>query len=52
MLQPFHHLLDQLTGIFLAFLGEMEIDHGGLNIGWGEISTTDADYHIFADAMP
>jgi hypothetical protein len=45
MLQPLHYLVDQLTGIFLAFLGEMEIDHGGLKLGVAHVPLDDPQVH-------
>lgn len=31
--EPPHGLVDDLTGVFGAFLGQMKIDHGGLAPG-------------------
>ncbi len=29
ILESLHDLVDEVAGVFLAFLGEVEIDHGG-----------------------
>ena len=30
----FHHVVDQLAGIFLTFLGQVKIEHGGFEAAW------------------
>lgn len=41
MVQALHYLIDQLTGILLPFLGKVEIDHGGLELGMAHVSLDD-----------
>jgi len=41
MVQALHYLIDQLTGILLTLLGEMEIDHSGLQLGMAHVSLDD-----------
>jgi len=41
MVESLHHLIDQLAGIFLAFLGEVEIDHGGFQLCMAHVSLDD-----------
>ena len=41
MVESLHHLIDQLTGILLALLGEVEIDHGGFELGMAHVSLDD-----------
>src|SRR3972149_8170244 len=33
MVQSLHHLIDQLAGVLLTLLGEVEIEHGGFQLG-------------------
>jgi hypothetical protein len=43
ILQALHYFIDQLTGVFLAFLGKMQIDHGGLQPGMSHVSLDDSE---------
>jgi hypothetical protein len=45
MVQSLHHLIDQLTGILLPLVGEVEIDHGGFQLGMPHVSLDDAEVH-------
>lgn len=40
-----HALVDDLKRIFLSFLGEMQIDHGGFEPGMPQIALDDAQVH-------
>jgi hypothetical protein len=42
MVESLHHVIDQLTGILLALLGEVEIEHGGLELGMAHVALDDA----------
>lgn len=33
MIESLHHVIDQLAGILLAFLGQVKIEHGGFESG-------------------
>ena len=41
MIESLHHEIDQLTGILLAFLGQVEIEHGGFESGVTEVALDD-----------
>ena len=41
MVQALHYLIDQQAGILLAFLGKVEIDHGGFELGMAHVSLDD-----------
>ena len=41
MVESLHHLIDQLAGILLTLLGEMEIDHSGFQLGMAHVSLDD-----------
>lgn len=41
MVQSLHYLIDQLAGVLLTFLGEMEIDHSGFELGMPHVSLDD-----------
>jgi hypothetical protein len=41
MVQALHYLIDQLAGILLTFLGKVEIDHGGFELGMAHVSLDD-----------
>jgi hypothetical protein len=41
MVQALHYLIDQLAGILLSFLGKVEIDHGGFELGMAHVSLDD-----------
>jgi hypothetical protein len=41
MVESLHYLIDQLTGILLTFLGKVEIDHGGFELGMAHVSLDD-----------
>ena len=43
--KPLHHLVDEFEGIFLALLGEMQIDHGGFKLRVAHVSLNDAQIH-------
>jgi hypothetical protein len=38
MIESLHHVVDQLAGIFLALLGQVEIKHGGFQTGTRRLS--------------
>ena len=42
MFESLHHVIDQLTGIFLALLGEVEIEHSGFELGMAHVALDDA----------
>ena len=41
MVESLHHVIDQLAGIFLALLGEVEIEHGGFQLGMAHVALDD-----------
>lgn len=43
MIQSFHDLVDDAVGIFLAFAGQMQIDHGGFQLAVTEIALDGPD---------
>jgi hypothetical protein len=42
MIESLHHVIDQLAGILLAFLGQVEIEHSGFETGVAEVALDDA----------
>jgi len=42
MIESLHHVVDQLAGIFLALLGEVEIKHGGFELSMAHVALDDA----------
>ena len=42
MIESLHHVIDQLAGIFLTFLGEVEIEHGGFELSMAQVALDDA----------
>ena len=42
MIESLHHVVNQLAGVFLALLGQVEIEHGGLESGVAEVALDDA----------
>lgn len=42
MAQSLHHVIDQLVGVLLTLLGEVEIEHGGLQLGMAHVALDDA----------
>jgi len=42
MVQALHQLIDQLAGILLTLLGEVEVDHGGFHLGMAHVFLDDA----------
>src|SRR5438132_12464389 len=42
MVESLHHVIDQLTGIFVALLGEVEIEHSGFELGMAHVALDDA----------
>src|SRR5262245_20067929 len=42
MFESLHHVIDQLAGILLALLGEVEIEHGGFELGMAHVALDDA----------
>jgi hypothetical protein len=42
-LQALHYVVDQFIGVFLSFLGKMQIDHGGLQPGMSHVSLDDPE---------
>jgi hypothetical protein len=43
MVESLHHLIDQLAGILLPLLGEVEVDHGGFELGMAHVFLDDAE---------
>lgn len=39
----FHQIIDPLIGILLSFLGKMEIDHGGHQLGMSQVALDSPD---------
>lgn len=37
-----HHVIDQLACVFLTLLGEVKIEHGGLQLGMAQVTLDDA----------
>ena len=42
MIESLHYVIDQLAGIFLALLGQVEIEHGGFESGVAQVALDDA----------
>jgi len=42
MVESLHHVIDQLAGVFLALLGEVEIEHRGFELGMAHVALDDA----------
>src|SRR6266545_2767774 len=42
MIESLHHVIDQLAGVFLALLGEVEIEHGSFELGMAHVALDDA----------
>jgi len=42
MVESLHHGIDQLAGILVTLLGEMEIEHGGFQLGMAQVALDDA----------
>jgi hypothetical protein len=40
--EPLHGGVDDFAGIFRSLLGEMEIDHGGFQVGMSHVSLDDS----------
>jgi len=43
ILESLHDLVDELTGVFMSLLGEVEIDHGGLQAGMAHVFLDDPE---------
>ena len=43
MIESLHHVIDQLAGIFVALLCQVEIEHGGFETGVAEVALNDAE---------
>jgi hypothetical protein len=41
MLKPPHDVIDDICGIFVAFLSQMQIHHGGFQLGMAQIFPDD-----------
>jgi hypothetical protein len=41
MIESLHHVVDQLAGIFLAFLGQVKIEHGGFESSVAHVALDD-----------
>ena len=41
--KPPHAFVDDLTGVFLTFVGEMQIDHGGFEHGMAQVALDGTD---------
>lgn len=42
MIESLHHMVDELRGILLTLLGQVEIEHGSFEAGVAEIALDDA----------
>jgi hypothetical protein len=42
MVESLHHVIDQLVGVLLTLLGEVEIEHGGFQLGMAHVALDDA----------
>jgi hypothetical protein len=42
MIESLHHVIDQLAGVLLALLGEVEIEHGGFESSMAHVALDDA----------
>jgi hypothetical protein len=42
MVESPHYVIDQLAGVFLTFLGEVKIEHGGFELGMAQVTLDDA----------
>ena len=42
MIESLHHVIDQLAGIFLTLVGEVEIEHGGFELSMAHVTLDDA----------
>jgi hypothetical protein len=42
MIESLHHVVDELRGIFLALLGQVEIEHRSFEAGVAEVALDDA----------
>lgn len=38
MVKSLHHVIDQLAGVLLALLGEVQIEHGGFELGMAHVA--------------
>ena len=51
MIESLHHVVDQLAGIFLTLLGQVKIEHGGLETGVSEVALDDAQVDAGLEEM-
>ena len=51
MIESLHDVIDQLAGILLAFLGEVEIEHGGFEAGVTHVALDDAQIDAGLEEM-
>ena len=42
MIESLPHVIDQLAGVLLALLGQMEIEHGGFESSMAHVALDDA----------
>ena len=42
MIESLHHVIDQLAGVLLAFLGQVKIEHGGFELGMAHVALDNA----------
>ena len=42
MIESLHHVVDQLAGIFLTFLGQVKIEHGGFEASMAHVALDNA----------
>jgi polyisoprenoid-binding protein YceI len=42
MIESLHHVIDQLAGIFLTLLGQVEIEHSGFESSMAHVALDDA----------
>ncbi len=51
IVKSLHYLIDQLAGTLLAFLGKVQIDHGGFELGMAHVPLDDAQVHSGFEEM-
>ena len=43
MVESFHYIVDNTEGVFLSFTGQMQIDHGGFQLGVPQVALANTD---------
>jgi hypothetical protein len=51
MIESLHDVIDDLAGVFLALLGEVEIEHGGFQSGVAQVALDDAQVDASFEEM-